>query len=164
MLFELNMYLVRIFIRFYSYSNNSQVCNIFITLLTQPQNIRLISLKREHCSQLQLMLMEWRGGNVCQTKQPISVVLNRDIRFLNTYESVTRKVTNIHKTQKILQLKDIYHLEASKFMYKYTNSQLPAIFNNDFKLITDVRSYIRDKPKFGNLLYQKHDQTQVRKC
>jgi len=80
---------------------------------------------------------------------------------LNTYESVTRKVTNIHKTQKILQLKYIYHLEASKFMYKYTNSQLPAIFDNDFKLITDVRSYIRGKPKFGNLLYQKHDQTQV---
>ena len=43
--------------------------------------------------------------------------------------------------QKILQLKDIYNLEVSKFMYKYTTSQLPATFNNYFKLITDVHSY-----------------------
>ena len=43
--------------------------------------------------------------------------------------------------QKILQLKDIYNLEVSKFMYKYTTSQLPAMFNNYFKLITDVHSY-----------------------
>ena len=43
--------------------------------------------------------------------------------------------------QKILQLKDIYNLEVSKFMYKYSTSQLPATFNNYFKLITDVHSY-----------------------
>jgi len=43
--------------------------------------------------------------------------------------------------QKILPPKDIYHLQVSKFMYKYTTSQLPATFNNYFKLITDVHSY-----------------------
>jgi len=43
--------------------------------------------------------------------------------------------------QKILQLKDIYNLELSKFMYKYITSQLPATFYNYFKLITDVHSY-----------------------
>jgi len=43
--------------------------------------------------------------------------------------------------QKILQLKDICNLEVSKFMYKYTTSQLPAMFNNYFKLITDVHSH-----------------------
>ena len=43
--------------------------------------------------------------------------------------------------QKILQLKDIYNLEVSKFMYKYTTSQLPATLNNYFKLITDVQPY-----------------------
>ena len=43
--------------------------------------------------------------------------------------------------QKILQLKDIYNLEVSKFMYKYTTSQLPTTFNKYFKLITDVHSY-----------------------
>jgi len=43
--------------------------------------------------------------------------------------------------QKILQLKDIYNLYVSKFMYKYTTSQLPATFNNYFKLITDVHPY-----------------------
>jgi len=67
--------------------------------------------------------------------------------------------------QKILQLKDIYNLEVSKFMYKYTTSQLPATFNNYFKLITDVHSYtvIQNKSKLDNLLYQKHVQTQVLK-
>ena len=43
--------------------------------------------------------------------------------------------------QKILQLKDIYNLEVNKFMYEHTTSQLPATFNNYFKLITDVHSY-----------------------
>jgi len=42
--------------------------------------------------------------------------------------------------QKILQLKDICNVELSKFMYKYT-PQLPAAFNNYFKLITDVHPY-----------------------
>jgi len=69
------------------------------------------------------------------------------MRYLNTYELVTRKVTNIYKTQKILQLKDVYNLEVSKFMYKYTNSQLPATFNNYFKLIRDVRPYNKGQIK-----------------
>jgi len=68
-------------------------------------------------------------------------------------------VTNIYKTQKILQLKD----RVSKFMYKYTNSQLPATFTNYFKLITDIHPFNTRKTKTGNLLYQKHVQIQVRK-
>ena len=32
------------------------------------------------------------------------------------------KVTIIYKTQKILQLKDIYNLEVEKIVYKYTSS------------------------------------------
>ena len=51
--------------------------------------------------------------------QPISVVLNRAMRCLNTVKFLTNKVTTIYKMQKILQLKDIYNLEVSKFMYKY---------------------------------------------
>jgi len=43
--------------------------------------------------------------------------------------------------QKNLQLKDIYYLEVSKFMYNCTTSQLPAAFNIYFKLITDVHAY-----------------------
>jgi len=51
--------------------------------------------------------------------------------------------------QKNLQLKDIYNLEVSIFMYKYTNSQLQATFKDYFKLITDVHPYtvIQDKSK-----------------
>jgi len=42
-------------------------------------------------------------------------------------------------------------------MHKYANSQLPAAFNNYFKLITDVHLY---KSKLDNLFYQKY----VLKC
>jgi len=35
----------------------------------------------------------------------------------------------------------MYNLEVSKFMYKYTTSQLRATFNNYFKLIADVHPY-----------------------
>ena len=73
--------------------------------------------------------------------QPISFVLNPAMRGLNTNELVTSKVTTIYVTQKILQLKDIYNLEVSKFMYKFANSQLPVTFNKYSKLITDVHPY-----------------------
>jgi len=63
------------------------------------------------------------------------------MRCLNTDKLLTNKVTTIYKMQKILQLKDLYNLEVSKFMYKYTTSQSPATFNNYFKLIADVHSY-----------------------
>jgi len=63
------------------------------------------------------------------------------MRCLNTDKLLTNKVTTIYKMQKILELKDISNLEVSKLMYKYTTSQLPAAFNNYFKLITDVHSY-----------------------
>jgi len=52
--------------------------------------------------------------------QPMSVVLNRAMRCLNTDKRLTNNVTTIYKMQKIPQLKDIYNLEVSKFMYKYT--------------------------------------------
>jgi len=73
--------------------------------------------------------------------QPISVVLNCAMRCLNTNKLLTKEVTTICKMQKNLQLKDIYSLEVGKFIYKYTNSQLPATFNNLFKLITDAHPY-----------------------
>jgi len=53
-------------------------------------------------------------------------LLNRAMRYLTIFEPLTSTVPNIYKTQKILQLKDIYNLEVSKFMYKYRNSQLPV--------------------------------------
>jgi len=63
--------------------------------------------------------------------------------------------------QTILQLKDIYNLEVSKFMYKYTTSHLPATFSNYFKLM--FIPITQDKSKLDNLHYQKHVQTQVLK-
>jgi len=50
----------------------------------------------------------------------------------------------------------------STFMYNYANSQLPARFTitgilNSLQIFIRI---IRDKPKVGNLLYQKHVQSQ----
>jgi len=95
--------------------------------------------------------------------QPISVVLNRAMRCLNTNNLLNNKVTTIYKTQKNIQPKDIHILEVSKFTYKYTNSQLPATFNNYFKLTTDVHSYNTRQTKLDKKLYQNHVQTQVLK-
>jgi len=63
--------------------------------------------------------------------------------------------------QKILHPKDMHSLEVSKFMYNYSNSQLPATFNNYVKLITDVHPYNTRQTKTRQLLYQKHVQTQA---
>ena len=51
---------------------------------------------------------------------------------------MTDKVATIYKTQKFLQVKDLYNLWASKVMYKYDNSQLLASVINYFKIIADV--------------------------
>ena len=91
-------------------------------------------------SRTQYGIIVWGKAASCHL-QPISVVLNRATGCLNTDKLLTNKVTTIYKMQKILQLKDKYNLEVSKFMYKYTTSQLPAPFDNYFKLITDVHSY-----------------------
>ena len=57
--------------------------------------------------------------------------------------------------QNILQLKDIYNLEVSKFRYKYTTSQLPAPFDNYFQLITDVHSYNTRQVKTRQFAFPK---------
>jgi len=96
--------------------------------------------------------------------QPISVILNRAMRCLNTDKLLTNKVTTIYKMQKVLQLKDIYNLEVSKFMYKHTTSQLPApfltIIFNSLQMFIHIT---QDRLKLDNLLYQKHVQTHVLK-
>jgi len=92
-------------------------------------------------SRAQYEIIAWGRAASCHL-HPIAVVLNRAMRcLLNTDKLLTNKVTAIYKMQKIPQLKDIYNHEVSKFMYKYTTSELPATFNNYFKLVTDVHSY-----------------------
>jgi len=82
-------------------------------------------------SRAQYRITAWGKAASCHL-QTISAVLSRAMRCLNTDKLLTNKVTTIYKMQKNLQLKDIYNLEVSKFMYKYTTSQLPAKFNNYF--------------------------------
>jgi len=93
-------------------------------------------------SRAQHGIIAWGRAASCHL-QPISVVLNRPppIRCLNRNELVINKIATIYKTQKIIQLKDIYNVEVRKFMYTNAKSWLPATFINYFKLITDVYSY-----------------------
>jgi len=69
--------------------------------------------------------------------------LNRAMRCLNTNTLLNTKVNTIYKTQKILQLKDIYTF--LKWTNSCTNmltiSYLLRLTNNYLKLITDVHSY-----------------------
>jgi len=81
----------------------------------------------------------WRAA-ACHL-QTISVVLNNAMRCINTDKLLTNKVITIYNMQKILQPKYTFNLAVSKIMYNHTTSQLPATFNNYFKLITDVHSY-----------------------
>jgi len=85
------------------------------------------------------------------------------MRCLDTDALLTNKVTTIYKMQKILQLKDIYNLEVSKFKYKYSTSQLPATLTIILNSLLMFIYITQDKSKLDNLLYQKHVQSQVLK-
>jgi len=91
-------------------------------------------------SRAQYGFIAWGRAASCHV-QPILVVLNRAMTCSNPNKLLTNKVTTNYKMQKIIQLKDIYNLEVSKFIFKYTTYQLLARFNNYFKLITDVHPY-----------------------
>ena len=68
-------------------------------------------------SRVRYGITAWGKAASCPL-QPISVVLNRTMRCLNADKPLTNKVITIYKMQKFLQLKDIFNLEVSKFMYK----------------------------------------------
>jgi len=61
-------------------------------------------------SRAQYGIIAWARAVSCHL-QPILVVLYRVMRCLNTNELVTGKVTTSYKTQKILQLIDIYNFD-----------------------------------------------------
>jgi len=102
-----------------------------------------------HClinSRAQYEIIAWGRAASCHL-QPISVVLNRVVRGLNTNNLLTNKVTTIYKTQKILQLKDIYNLEVNKCMYKYSILSLSYLLRltivlNSFQMFIHI---IQDK-------------------
>jgi len=113
-------------------------------------------------SRAQYGIIAWGRAASCHL-QPISVVLNSAMRCLDTDALLTNKVTTIYKMQKILQLKDIYNLEVSKFKYKYSTSQLPATLTIILNSLLMFIYITQDKSKLDNLLYQKHVQSQVLK-
>jgi len=55
-------------------------------------------------------------------------------------------IGTIYKMQKIIQLKDRYHLEVGKFMYEYTYSQLPTALHyyfNTLRAVSKVRYHTK---------------------
>jgi len=59
-------------------------------------------------------IIAWGRAGSCHM-QPISVVLNGAMRCLTINELLTSKASIIYKTLKIIQLKDIYNHEVTKF-------------------------------------------------
>ena len=106
-------------------------------------------------SRVQYGIIAWGIAATFHLK-PLSVVLNRAMRCLITDKLLTNKVTNIYKMQKILQLKDIYNLEVSKFM----SNILPLSYRLCLTIILNSLlmfiHIIQDRSKLDNLLYQKH--------
>jgi len=81
-------------------------------------------------SRVQYGIIAQGRGASCHL-QPILAVSNLAIRCLNTHEPVAPADTNIYKTQKIIQLKDIYNPEVSKFSMN-APTQSYWLFHNNF--------------------------------
>jgi len=96
--------------------------------------------------------------------QPISIVLNRDMRRFNTYEIATRNASSIYEMHKF------YNLMVFTIL-KRTNSCINTIiliYRLHLTIISEVLlvfiRIIRHKLKLRNLHYQNHVQAQVPKC
>ena len=79
-------------------------------------------------------------GSAAKTAlQPLTVMLKRIVRCVNFHTRNEHiKMNQLYKGYKILQIKNIYHLEIAKFMYKYTNNKLPSNFLHYFTNLASI--------------------------
>ncbi len=77
-------------------------------------------------------------GNCAKTViNPLIVLQKRVVRIISG-AAFRQHSPPLFKANKILTINDIYHLQVSLFMYRYTNNLLPRTFNNYFRLSSDV--------------------------
>jgi hypothetical protein len=75
------------------------------------------------------------------TIDPITIMLNKLIKCINFKPYRYSNVNPLFYKDKILQANDIFKFELGKFLYKFNNNQLPAIFHNYFENLTNIHDY-----------------------
>ena len=50
-------------------------------------------------------------------------------------------INSLFLKDQILQVDDIFSLELGKFVYKFNNNQLPPVFDNYFKDLTEIHDH-----------------------
>ena len=94
-------------------------------------------------SKLQYAILAW-GGCRESKLQRLNVLHNNIIRIMtlkNMPSQIRVSTKTLFKSVGLLQLKDIYHLELAKFMYKATNNELPQNLNRMFVPISSIHRY-----------------------
>ena len=83
------------------------------------------------------------GSGTKSLIEKIQVIQNKIIRITNFKCLNDRvKMNKLYKSMNILQIKDIYELEMSKFMHSFYHKQLPEVFNNYFKSADRHHNYV----------------------
>ena len=88
--------------------------------------------------------------------------MQNHILRLMSFRKVIDKVNlnNLYLSHKILKLEDIFKLELAKFMYLHNNSDLPKVFQNYFKSMTDTHNYNTRNSSIKNLFLPRMSTTQ----
>ena len=71
------------------------------------------------------------------TLHPIKILLNKLIKCINFKTYRFSEVNTLFLDNKILQVDDIFNLELGKFLYKFSNNQLPVLF------LTILQDYLK---------------------
>ena len=80
-----------------------------------------------------------RAGKTIQ--DPIKILFNKLIRCINFQPYRYSNVNSLFLKDQILQVDDIFSLELGKFVYKFNNNQLPPVFDNYFKDLTEIHDH-----------------------
>ena len=78
------------------------------------------------------------------------VLQNKIIRIINGVPPRT-STDYLYSQQSILSVNRLYYYNVGIFMYKYSNSMLPGIFNNFYHKIEDSHSYCTRQPTAKHL-------------
>ena len=82
-------------------------------------------------------------GNAAKTHiQKIQVLQNRLIKIISNTFKFKTKLLPLYQELNILKFHNIYRLEVIKFMNKYKNGKLPALFNDYFTLTSKVHNHM----------------------
>ena len=74
------------------------------------------------------------------TMQPLQIQQNRSIKVLFNKEPHMH-TSELYKTLKLLQIRNMYNVQLAQFVYKHQNNLLPSIFEHYFTTIKAVHNH-----------------------